>query len=66
MFTLCIIKFNENRILKNKLISTFPSILIEGNTWNDTYWGICNGKGENNLGLILMNIRKILKGEKND
>ena len=31
--------------------------LIEGNTWGDTFWGICNGKGENHLGKLLMEIR---------
>lgn len=31
--------------------------LIEGNTWNDVFWGVCNGKGENNLGKLLMEIR---------
>lgn len=32
--------------------------LVEGNTWNDTFWGVCDGRGRNLLGLILMNIRK--------
>lgn len=35
--------------------------LIEGNWWGDTYWGVCNGKGDNNLGKILMEIREKLK-----
>ena len=35
--------------------------LIEGNTWNDTYWGVCNGRGQNHLGKILMKVRSLLK-----
>ena len=31
--------------------------LVEGNWWNDTFWGVCNGVGENNLGKLLMKIR---------
>lgn len=29
--------------------------------WIDTYWGICNGRGENKLGKILMEIRDVLR-----
>lgn len=33
--------------------------LIEGNTWNDRFWGVdLQGKGENNLGKLIMKIRK--------
>lgn len=31
--------------------------LVEGNNWNDTYWGVCKGVGENHLGKILIRIR---------
>lgn len=51
-------KFNQNLSLKYKLLETYPLNLIEGNKWNDTYWGICNGRGLNILGKILMNTRK--------
>jgi predicted NAD-dependent protein-ADP-ribosyltransferase YbiA (DUF1768 family) len=34
--------------------------LIEGNWWGDTYWGVCNGVGENHLGKLLMKIRDYL------
>jgi len=44
-------------ILKLKLIDTGSVDLIEGNTWGDTYWGVCNGKGSNILGKLLMEIR---------
>ena len=44
--------------LRQKLIETDGMELIEGNTWGDRFWGVCNGKGENMLGNILMNIRE--------
>ena len=50
-------KFITHMSLREKLIETGDAELIEGNTWGDTYWGVCNGVGENNLGKILMNIR---------
>ena len=42
------------------LENTQDSILIEGNYWNDTYWGQCKGVGMNHLGKILMAKRKKL------
>jgi ribA/ribD-fused uncharacterized protein len=51
-------KFGQpNTELRQKLVDTEPCVLIEGNTWGDTFWGVCNGKGENMLGRRLMNIR---------
>lgn len=47
--------------LKEKLLSTGDEELVEGNTWSDTFWGVCNGKGENHLGKLLMKIREELK-----
>lgn len=43
--------------LANFLRSTAPAPLIEGNTWGDTFWGVCNGVGENHLGHILEKVR---------
>lgn len=43
--------------LREKLVATSGKRLIEGNTWGDTYWGVCNGVGLNRLGLILEGIR---------
>lgn len=56
MRQLLTIKFS-NQNLKNQLLKTLPNHLIEGNTWNDTYWGACNGIGNNKLGILLMEIR---------
>lgn len=50
-------KFANNPDLKLKLLGTKTAILIEGNTWNDTFWGVCNNVGENHLGKILMRVR---------
>lgn len=42
---------------KSQLLATYPYRLIEGNTWGDQFWGVCNGRGENHLGRLLMYIR---------
>lgn len=46
-----------------KLMATGDVLLIEGNTWHDTYWGVCEGKGFNHLGQLLMMIREHLREE---
>jgi ribA/ribD-fused uncharacterized protein len=46
--------------LRKLLIETGDAELIEGNTWGDTFWGVCNGKGSNFLGKSLMDLRKKL------
>lgn len=37
-----------------KLLATGDEELLEGNDWNDRFWGVCDGVGENHLGKILM------------
>jgi ribA/ribD-fused uncharacterized protein len=49
--------------LREKLLATGDQELIEGNYWHDTYWGVCNGVGENRLGKILMMVRKEIQIE---
>ena len=44
------------------LLRTGDAELIEGNEWNDTIWGVCNGVGQNLLGKLLMAIRTKLRG----
>lgn len=57
MYEVCYAKFTQNPRLAKWLIETGDEILVEGNTWNDKFWGVCNGEGANNLGKILMAIR---------
>ena len=56
-------KFEQNEDLQKKLLATEDAYLEEGNTWGDRIWGTVNGVGANNLGEILMNVRKELQLE---
>ncbi len=51
-------KYQNHPELAANLIATGDQQLVEGNTWGDVFWGVCNGVGENHLGKILMEIRK--------
>jgi len=53
-------KFSTHPDLAEKLLSTGDAEIEEGNWWNDRFWGVCKGVGENNLGKILMRVRLIL------
>ncbi len=57
-------KFSRNQVLRQKLLDTDDAELIEGNTWDDIYWGVCKKVGQNWLGKILMQIREELRNEK--
>ncbi len=52
-------KFSYNSELHGKLIETEDLVLVESNTWGDTFWGVNSrtGKGSNMLGNLLMFIR---------
>jgi ribA/ribD-fused uncharacterized protein len=54
-------KFAQNPDLARKLLDTQDAYLEEGNTWGDTYWGTCQGKGKNMLGKILMQVREEIR-----
>ena len=58
-------KFSQNEQLKQMLLATKEAVLKEGNTWNDVFWGVSlkTGRGENNLGKILMRVREKLRRE---
>ena len=43
--------------LRYALLATGDAELVEGNTWGDVYWGVCDGRGRNQLGRTLMRIR---------
>jgi ribA/ribD-fused uncharacterized protein len=53
-------KFNTNDTLRQHLLDTNDVDIIEGNTWGDTFWGVCDGKGDNKLGKIIMSVRDVL------
>lgn len=61
MYHICKVKFSIPE-MRAKLLATGNAMLIEGNNWGDTYWGVCNGKGQNKLGRTLMRIRTELNG----
>lgn len=56
-------KFTQNKDLQKILLDTGDQILVEGNTWGDTYWGKVNGHGINQLGKILMEVRASLRSQ---
>jgi ribA/ribD-fused uncharacterized protein len=49
--------------LRQRLLDTGNATLVEGNTWNDTTWGVCRGRGKNWLGRILMQVRSEIRDE---
>lgn len=60
MAALLMQKFTRHRRLAQALISTGVAELVEGNNWGDTFWGVCDGRGENELGRQLMAVRSQL------
>ena len=58
MKSLLLCKFKHYPKLKEELVKLYDKgiEIIEDNAWNDTFWGKCNGKGENNLGKLLTEI----------
>ncbi len=61
MYDIVYAKFNQHEELKNLLLSTTDSILIE-HTENDHYWGDGgDGSGKNRLGKILVKVRDKIK-----
>ena len=67
MRDLSCIKYSKEPYL-SKLVSTGDLYIQEGNRWGDKFWGVClkTGEGQNNLGLLLMDIRdKINKIQRN-
>ena len=57
------LKFADEQ-LADWLLETGDEELVEGNTWLDTTWGVCNGVGENKLGKLLMRVRQMIKEER--
>ena len=57
MYLLLKQKFGHEK-LRDLLLKTGDIEIVEDNYWNDTYWGRCNGVGENRLGRLLMRVRE--------
>lgn len=56
MFELLMAKFSDPG-MRALLAETSDFALVEGNTWQDHFWGVCMGTGCNHLGRMLMTIR---------
>lgn len=63
MYELVLQKFRRYKELANQLDLTGHQEIEEGNWWGDTFWGTCNGIGENQLGKILMRVREHIRSE---
>lgn len=68
MYDVNCLKYKQHKY-KTLLLSTGNMDIIEGNTWNDQFWGMSLDndfniiKGHNNLGKVLMRIRtELLSG----
>ena len=48
----------KDPVLRKKLLATGEKYLEETNYWKDVYYGVYNSKGENQLGKILMVVRR--------
>lgn len=57
----CLRQKFERPDLREKLLATGNQELIEGNTWMDQFWGVCNGIGSNHLGKLLMALREEIR-----
>jgi ribA/ribD-fused uncharacterized protein len=61
MFDILKHKFVQSANLYMLLDSTGNKYLEETNDWHDTYWGVCNGVGQNKLGRALMEVRDSMR-----
>lgn len=62
MKEVCEYKFFNHPELAERLLATGDKYLEETNYWNDCFYGVSHGYGENHLGKILMEIRnKLIK-----
>lgn len=56
-------KFSDPRFAA-QLIAVTEEI-VEDNDWGDTFWGRCRGRGLNNLGRLLQQVRReIIEGQR--
>lgn len=59
-------KFSYNVDLRERLLNTGDQELVEGNDWDDRFWGVCDGEGLNHLGKLLMEVRGQLREKKDE
>lgn len=59
-------KFDQHPDLAELLLNTGNRLIVEGNVWKDTFWGVSRGKGKNWLGRILMETRNELRSNKEE
>ncbi len=56
---ICLVsKFGYHKELADKLLATGDRDLVEGNYWNDEFWGVSWKGGQNHLGKLLMEVRE--------
>jgi N-glycosidase YbiA len=55
-------KFGQDTDLRRRLLETGEDPLVEGNYWNDEFWGLDlkTNQGQNVLGKLLMAIRSVM------
>lgn len=58
-------KYNSDPY-KTLLIGTVGQYIEETNGWQDRFWGVCDGRGQNILGKLIMKIRDELTCENFD
>lgn len=63
MIVLLIQKFNKPDY-RDLLLGTKDKYLVEGNNWDDVYWGFSGNRGENMLGAALMVLRERLRASR--
>lgn len=51
------IKYSPAAIESRWLLDTGDAELVEVNSWNDRFWGVCDGEGLNTLGVLIMERR---------
>lgn len=61
MRALIIQKFAPGTELGEKLKATGDGKIVEVNHWGDKFWGVCQGRGQNLLGQLLMERRTFLQ-----
>lgn len=49
------VKFSDPTLLEQ--LKAVDEPISETNNWHDYYWGVCNGKGKNVLGVLLERIK---------